>query len=172
MGTRAFQQTQAQAGPSGKSINPGMREARPGIRGARIHAPDQVAPRKSRVPATVAAALWTVSAVVLLILLRLMHSDAPKLFEALDVDLPGLTRVALQAASFVSEGTNLLIVAGSLVLTLVPFLLGARGRTAAKVYFTLTFLAVLGIAATWFAVNQPLSLLSDKLDTHAAPFGR
>ena len=149
-----------------------MREARPEIRGAHIHAANQVAPRKSRIPATVAASVWMVSAVVLLILLRLMHSDAPILFESLGVDLPGLTREALRAASFVSEVTNLLIVAGALVLTLVPFLLGARGGTAAKVYFTLTFLTVLGIAATWFAVNQPLNLLSDKLDTHAAPFGR
>lgn len=137
-----------------------------------MHAPSQVAPRKSRIPATVAASVWIVSAVLLLILLRLMHSDAPKLFASMEVDLPGLTREALRAASFVSEVTNLLIVTGALVLTLVPFLLGARGRTTAKVYFALTFLAVLGIAATWFAVNQPLSLLSDKLDTHAAPFGR
>ncbi len=149
-----------------------MREARAETRGGRIHASGQVAPKKSRVRATVGAGLWTVSAVLLLIILRLMHSDAPQLFEALGVDLPILTRTALQAASFVSEMTNLLILGGALVLTLVPFLLGARGRTTAKVYFALTFLAVLGIAATWFAVNQPLSLLRDKLDTHAAPFGR
>ena len=101
-----------------------------------------------------------------------MHSDAAELFAALEVDLPGLTRVALDAATFVSEGTNLLIVAGALVLTLTPFVLGARGGTAARVYFTLTFLAVLGIAGTWFAVNQPLNLLRDKLNTHAMPFGR
>lgn len=101
-----------------------------------------------------------------------MHSDAPKLFEALEVDLPVLTRTALQAATFVSDGTNLLIIAGALVLTLTPFALGVRGKTSARFYFTLTFLAVLGIAGTWFAVNQPLNLLSDKLNTHATPIGR
>jgi hypothetical protein len=149
-----------------------MREARAETTGGRIHASGPVAPKQSRIRATVGAGLWTVSAVLLLIILRLMHSDAPQLFAALEVDLPVLTRSALQAATFVSDGKNLLIIAGALVLTLTPFAFGVRGKTAAKFYFTLTFLAVLGIAGTWFAVNQPLNLLSDKLDAHATPIGR
>ena len=138
----------------------------------KLRSPQVRGPKTRSALTTPAVVFWTLSVVVLVALLRERHANVALVFASLEVDLPGLTLVALEASSFVSQVTGLSVVAAVLGVTLLPFFLGARGKTAAKAYLALAVLGMLAVAGTWLALKRPLNVLHDKLETYTAPPGR
>ncbi len=119
-----------------------------------------------------AALLWIVSGSIAVISLRQMFGDIGPAYSVFELDVPLLTRAALAVGSFLNQGMGLVVALGVIGASALPVALGARGRTAAKVYFALTFVAVLALSSSWFALHGPLDIISQKLQTPAAPVGR
>lgn len=135
------------------------------------HRPDSDG-KKTSALAPVAVSMWALSAAAAAALLYLVTPDGAIILGSLDVALPLVTELALSTGTFLHESTGLLVFAGALLVTLLPYLLGARGNTATKAYFAMAMFGLLVTAASWYALSHPIDLLARQLDLPAMPFGK
>ena len=107
--------------------------------------------------------LWLVSGAALLAVFWVYVPGRLRVFEALEVDLPALTVLCLQVGMKLRSTVGLAVVAGAVLLGVLPFLLGARGPRAAKAYGALAVVTLLATAGCWFSVSHPVSDLQNRL---------
>ncbi len=122
--------------------------------------------------APVAVVMWTIAAAGSVALLYLAAPDGALILGGLDVELPMVTEFALAAGAFLHQSTGLLMVVGAVLATLLPYVLGARGKIATKAYLTMAMFGLLIGIATWYCLSHPIDLLAQRLDLPAMPFGK
>ncbi len=128
--------------------------------------------RKPSALAPVAVAMWALAAAGSVALLYFATPDSALILGGLEGELPMVTELALSAGAFLHQSTGLLIVVGAVLATLLPFVLGARGKTATTAYFAMTLFGLLIGAATWYCLSHPVDLLAQHLELPALPFGK
>ena len=116
--------------------------------------------------------LWLVSGAALLVVFWVYVPAGLGAFEALEVELPALTVLFLQVGMKLRSIVGLGAVAGAFLLSVLAFILGARGPRAAKVYGALSVATLLTTAGCWFSVVHPLSNLQDRLPAAEFPSPR
>ncbi|MHC5063983.1 MAG: hypothetical protein ACYTG5_08410 [Planctomycetota bacterium] len=123
--------------------------------------------------ALIAGGFWLFAAGALLALLYTATPEGAVVLGSMDVELPGITELTLATGAYLHADQNMMIAVGALIASLLPLLLGARGKFTTRAYFGLAVLALLATAGAWLALSHPLDILSQQLgDPSAAPPGR
>ncbi len=118
---------------------------------------------------TVAFAAWVASALTFVALLYVHTPRATTIFAAFDFQLPTLTELLLRLGNALRSNEGLLVAAGVLTATLLPFALGFCLKQAVKLYGAAALLALTGIGLTWLGLIQPLDVLAEQLNSSPPP---
>lgn len=101
----------------------------------------------------VSAALWALSVACVVLVLRNLHERAAAIYEDLEITLPTILRLGLDAGEFLSTPLGLGVAGGVLVLSTIPLVLGKGSHRLGVSYLALGGL-VLTFGMLTFSANQ------------------
>ena len=125
--------------------------------------------KKKQSNAAPALVAWFLAATALVVVLRLWTGPAALAYGELGLAVPGLALLTLSWGTWLEPLLHLAIAVGVLSLTALPFFVGMKGKTGTRLYASLTLVACLAVAGSWFSLKRPIDALVDRLSTHAAP---
>ena len=117
--------------------------------------------------ASFAAFLWVVAAIGLAVVTCDVHSRSHRIYAQLELPAPGIVEGALQAGAFIRSDIGFVLACGAGLLSLLPFLFGARGRGIAISYLLAALLAAGTATLIWFSNAHALQLLAEKMASQA-----
>lgn len=101
-------------------------------------------------------AVWLIAAAGALFALHSWTPGAQAMFASLQLEAPTVTQWFLPLGQWLTAATtNLLIAAGAVVLTLLPFLFGLRAKVGATFYGALALVGLLMVGGAWLGLKRP-----------------
>lgn len=124
----------------------------------------------SKSGASTAVSMWLAACVTFLCAACFFaNPEMAAVFASLEVDLPAVTAWGFFLGAWLRTGLGVVITLGLLALSVTPFLLGARGRGATRVYRAFSVVTFLAAALLWFAGPMPIQKLQQLLGPMAPP---
>lgn len=117
----------------------------------------------------VAAMLWALSATCVVLVLRNLHTRAASLYDELDVALPGVLELGLDAGRFLHTPLGLGVAGGAIVFSSIPLLLGKSGKLLSTTYLVLGGAVLAFGIMTFFANQDTLSTLEQLTNSRSSP---
>jgi type II secretory pathway component PulF len=113
--------------------------------------------------AALAFGLWLIAASAFVAFVHFLSPALRRSLVTLEVELPGVAHFLVTLSRSLQDPLGLLLAAAVIGTSALPFVLGARRKGGTVLYGVLAGIAVFATVGGWFCVEQPLSVLAEKL---------
>ena len=113
--------------------------------------------------AALAFGMWLAAASAFVAFVHFLSPALGRSLETLEVELPSVAHFLVTLSRSLQDPLGLLLAAAVIGTSALPFMLGTRGKGGTALYGALAGVAVIATVGGWFCVEQPISVLAEKL---------